>query len=171
MEETFYDHIARLDAAIKATIKDQVPVTKLSLYMKIWWSKDLTGMKKQKEQLVRKSYRNRSEDVNPIHEEFRQAWNNYSAVLWKAKEERWVRWLETLDKEGIWAVNRLTSGLATNGGRSRIPTLMVKDPITKQVVKEAKTNEEKGKLLYQEFFLKRTAPLTNNMDYTYVQEK
>ena len=53
-----------------------------------------------------------------------------------------MRWLETLDEEGIWVANRLTSGPATDGGRSRIPTLMVKDPITKQVVKEARTNEE-----------------------------
>ena len=58
-----------------------------------------------------------------------------------------------------------------DGGRSRIPTLTVKDPITKQVVKEARTNEEKWKLLYQELFAKITAPLTNNTDYTYVQEK
>ena len=63
------------------------------------------------------------------------------------------------------------SGPATDGGRSRILTLTVKDPITKQVVKEARTNEEKGKLLYQEFFPKRTVPLTNNMDYIYIQEK
>ena len=71
MEETFDDHIARLDAVIKVTIKDQVPMTKPSLYMKRWWSKDLTGMKKQKEWLARKSYRNRSKDVNLVHEEFR----------------------------------------------------------------------------------------------------
>ena len=61
----------------------------------------------------------------------------------------------------------MVSGTATDGGRNRIPTLQVRDPITKQVVKEACTNTEKGQLLYQAFFLKRTAPSaerTNTID-------
>ena len=43
-------------------------------------------------------------------------------------------------------------------GRSRILTLQVRDLITKQVIKEAHTNAEKGQLLYQVLFPKRTAP-------------
>ena len=41
-----------------------------------------------------------------------------------------------LDEEGIWTVNQMVSGTAMDGGRCRMPTLQVKDPITKQVIKE-----------------------------------
>jgi hypothetical protein len=39
-----------------------------------------------------------------------------------------------------------------------VPTLQVKDPITKAVTQEACTNEDKGDLFYQTFFPSRTAP-------------
>lgn len=48
-EEDLYDHIAKLNSAIKATFKDQVPLNKLSPYGKRWWTKDLSSMKKQKQ--------------------------------------------------------------------------------------------------------------------------
>ena len=41
----------------------------------------------------------------------------------------------------------------------------------KQVTKEARTNAEKGQLLYQYFFPKRTAPPAEDTDYTTTQEK
>ena len=78
MEET---HITKLDAAIKAMIKEQVPLTRACPYAKRWWTKDLTRLKKGKEQLARKSYRRRADDKDPIHEVFRQAQNTYSAVI------------------------------------------------------------------------------------------
>ena len=137
-EEMLLDQIAKLDLAIKMSIKEVVPLSKPSPYTKRWWNKDLTIMKK-KERLARKSYKRRAEDENPIHEEFRQARNLYSEAIRKAKDNHWVGWLEMLDKGGIWAANRLTSGAGTDGGRNRIPTLLVKDPITKRITKEART--------------------------------
>ena len=67
-----------------------------------------------------------------------------------------------LDKEGIWLANHMVSGEAMDRGRCRMPTLQVKNPITKQVIKEAQSNEEKGWLLRQVFFPKRTVPLALN---------
>ena len=128
-------------------------------------------MKKQKERLARKSYRRRAEDENSIHEEFRQAQNLYSEAIRKAKDKHCVGWLETLDEGGIWAVNHMTSGAATDGGRNRIPTLLVKDPITKRIIKEARSNIKKGQLLYQAFFPKRSAPPVKIGNYHITQEK
>ena len=76
-----------------------------------------------------------------------------------------------LDEGGIWAANHLTSGAGTDGGRNRIPTLLVKDPITKRIIKEVKTNVEKGQLLYQVFFPKRTSPPIEIENYHTMQEK
>ena len=141
------EQITKLDTAIKTAIKEHVPV-------KRWWTKDLTAMKRQKEWLARNSYRRRAIDEDPIHKEFRQARNRYSMMIRKTKEEHWVEWLETLDEEGMWTENWMVSGPATDGGRSRIPTLVVRDPISKEIIREACTNKEKGQVLYQAFFPK-----------------
>ena len=79
--------------------------------------------------------------------------------------------METLDEEGVWVANRLVSGVATDGRRSRIPTLKVKDPVTKQVIREARTNKEKGQLLYQVFFPICTAPPAAPLEDNTIQEK
>ena len=65
----------------------------------------------------------------------------------------------------------MVSGPATDGARSRIPMLQVKDPITKQIIKEAQTNTEKGQLLYKSFFPKRTAPLMGPIENKHTQAK
>ena len=65
----------------------------------------------------------------------------------------------------------MTSGAGTDGGRNRIPMLLVKDPITKRITKEARTNVEKEQLLYQVFFPKRTALPIKIENYHTMQEK
>jgi ribonuclease HI len=157
-EEQFYARVTHVDMAIKSTIQKHIPLTRLSPYTKRWWNKALARLKRDKEKLSRMSYTSRALDNDPIHEKFRQARNVYSLAIRDAKAEHWLEWLETLDEEGVWTANRLATGPATDGSRGRIPTLHVKDPVTRQVIQEACTNEEKGKLLYQLFFPKRTAP-------------
>ena len=76
-----------------------------------------------------------------------------------------------MDEGGIWAANHMMSGAATDGGRNRIPTLLVKDPITKIFIKEARSNIKKGQLLYQVFFPKRSAPPIKIGNYHITQEK
>ena len=108
---------------------------------------------------------------DPIYEEFCQARNKYSKAIQDAKVEHWLEWLETLDEEGIWVANRLVSGPALDGGRCRIPVLKVRDLVTKEVVREVQTNEEKGELLYGIFFPKRTAPPIPEPRAPYPQER
>ena len=105
-------------------------------------------MKKGKEKLARKFYHRRAINDDPVHEEFRRARNDYSKAIQDTKTEHWLNWLEDLDDEGVWTANRMATGPATDGGRCRMPTLIVKDAVTKRISQEARTNEEKGKLLY-----------------------
>ena len=79
--EEFEEQIKKLDSAIKTAIKEHIPVMKPSPYMKRWWTKGLADIKRCKEWLARKSYRRRDVDEDPIHEEFRQAQNNYLMAI------------------------------------------------------------------------------------------
>ena len=158
MEEQLYARIAGVDGTIKSAVQLHVPLTRLSTYMKRWWNKGLAKQKREKEKLAWKSYVRRAVNNDPIHKEFCQAWNEYFQAIHEAKTEHWIEWLETLDEEGVWTVNRMTTGPASDGGRGRIPTLKVRDPVTKEVTREVSNNEDKGKLFYQIFFPRQTAP-------------
>jgi len=63
-----------------------------------------------------------------------------------------VEWLEGLDELSIWQASKLVMSLATDAGRVRIPMLQVKDPVTKQMMREATDNKSKGQLFYDTFF-------------------
>jgi D-mannonate dehydratase len=97
--------LSQVEEAIKAAVKQHIPLTRLSPYTRRWWTRELTSLKKRKEKLSRKSYKRRALDNDPIHEEFRQARNEYSLAIHDTKAEHWVEWLETLDKEGVWTAN------------------------------------------------------------------
>ena len=73
-------------------------------------------------------------------------------MIWNAKAEHWVEWLEGLDQTSVWQASRLVTSPATDAGKARIPTLQVKDPTTKSVIREAKDNTSKGQLFYETFF-------------------
>ncbi|KAJ6570536.1 hypothetical protein DFH09DRAFT_1080093 [Mycena vulgaris] len=88
---------------------------------------------------------------HPIHEEARVRRRIYAGAVDDAKTSHWVKWLESLDVKDVWAAGRLVSGPPSDGGRARVPTLRVVDPVT-HIVTEATSNEAKSKLFYKEFF-------------------
>ena len=170
-EEQFRTTLEKLDTRIKETIEKHVPWSKPSPYSKRWWTHKLGTLKKEKERLARKSYRSRALNQDPVHKEYRRARNRFSQRMRDTKTEHWAEWLETINEEGIWAVNRLVTGPASDGGRSRMPTVQIRDPVTKAVIQEARTNEGKGELLYQTFFPPQTAPPVPTHREPYPQAK
>ena len=73
-------------------------------------------------------------------------------MIHNAKAEHWVEWLKGLDQTSVWQASRLVTSPATDAGKARIPTLQVKDPTTKHVIREAADNASKGQLFYRTFF-------------------
>ena len=64
-------------------------------------------------------------------------------MIHKAKAGHWTKWLEEINESGIWDASKLLMTLATDAGKSRIPTLQIKDPITKKATHEAMDNASK----------------------------
>ena len=153
--DTITEFNQRLDAlniAVNETIVQHVPNVKPSPYTKRWWTKDLAIARKATQKLARKAFKARFDNNDPIHEQHRQARNQYSESIRTAKIEHWIGWLEGLDETSVWDASRLVTGPASDGGRTRVPMLQVVDPTTKRVLREATTNVEKGKLLFETFF-------------------
>ena len=147
--EEFNCRLEALDKAVGDTIEEHVPMAKSSPFTKCWWTADLAIAKKATHKLSQKSYYACHNCNHPIHEEFRWACNDYSELIRKTKMEHWI---EGLDEMSVWEASRLATGPASDGGRMPIPTLQVTDPVTKRIMREATTNEEKGKLLFKKFF-------------------
>ena len=65
-----------------------------------------------------------------------------------------------MDKTSVWQASKLMMALPTDAGRTRIPTLQVRDPTMKHILREAADNADKGQLLYKTFFPKTNPNLT-----------
>jgi hypothetical protein len=166
--ETFDRRLKTLNDTIQNAITKHVKLTKPSPYMKRWWTSELTIEKKKTRQLGGRSKYHRLNEQHPIHEEYRQQRNRYSELLRKTKAEHWAQWIEGIDESSIWDASKLMTSPASDAGRSRIPTLQIKDPITKRTIREATDNESKGKLFYETFFLPpnpTTPPVPPNAQY------
>lgn len=56
--------------------------------------------------LINQAHKLRGLPEHPIHEEHCRMWNHYSEAVKKAKQEHWKDWLEYMDSEDIWIVNK-----------------------------------------------------------------
>ena len=150
--QEFNDKLKTLNEKIQNAIEKHVKLTTPSPYSKRWWTKELADEKKKMQQLGGRSKYHRQNAQHPVHAEYRRQCNRYSEMIRTAKAEHWVEWLEGLDESSIWQASKLVTSPTTDAGKTRIPTLQVKDPITKQVMREAADNKSKGQLFYDTFF-------------------
>ena len=166
--QMFTDRLKVLNETIQKAIEGHVKLTKPSPYSKRWWSTELANEKKRMQQLGGRAKYHRLNTQHPVHEEYRRQRNCYSEMIWKAKAEHWVEWLEGLDESSVWQASKLVMSQATDAGKSRIPTLQIKDPVTKRVIREATDNATKGQLFYETFFPPRnpsTTPIPQDFQY------
>ena len=76
-EQSVSDLVASLTVAIQDTIHKKVPTLWLLLHAKWWWNKELSTLKRKKNQLSNASYKFCAVPDQPIHEEDRKVRNQY----------------------------------------------------------------------------------------------
>jgi hypothetical protein len=76
--------ITELDAAIQRCVEAHIPLSKISPHSKRWWTAKLTELKKERNKVARRSWRQKEIQDSPVHEEYRKARNHLSAELRKA---------------------------------------------------------------------------------------
>jgi exonuclease III len=144
--------IDQLEAAIQATIKETVKMSKPSPYMKRWFSDDLRALKKEWVKLERDAYAQRFAPDHPAHAEARMVEAAYVKAVTAAKSSHWVEWLSRITDLDVWDAHKFLSAEPSDGGTTRIPTLELRHPTTKKVIETAVTNEVKSQWLKKEFF-------------------
>ena len=88
---------------------------------------------------------------HPVHAQFQRKRNDYAQLLTDTKQKHWAEWLANISSSDMWTASRLVSGGMPEGGRTRVPTLVAKDPSTGQN-RQVVNNEDKGRTFYKTFF-------------------
>jgi hypothetical protein len=130
--DEFNNTVDELTAAIQDTIKIAVPMSKPVPHSRRWWSKELSDLKKAKNKINNQSYIYRAIADHPSHEEHRVISEKYSKAIGDAKAQHWAEYLEEIDDNLLWTANKYLLNPATDGGRTRIPSLQVINPTGNQ---------------------------------------
>lgn len=149
-EEELNEIIGALTTSIQETIRSKVPTSKPCPYSKRWWSRELSDRKREKNKLSDLSYKLRALPDHPIHAEHATVRNKYGEAIHRAKLQHWTDWLLNATEREIWIANKYISSPAGDGGRTRIPTLIRKEPNGAELT--ISTNEEKSREFMSTFF-------------------
>jgi exonuclease III len=87
--------------AILTMVDNIVPASKLSPYMKQWWTPELGTQNKNVKKLARTAYTKRQQCAHPIHAQLKEARNCLSTDIQKAKEEHWIEYLEDIETSNV----------------------------------------------------------------------
>jgi hypothetical protein len=101
---------------------------------------------------------------HPIHKEHAASSKTYSKTIEYSKRHHWRDWLEKATNPDLWTAHKYISAPAGDGGKTRIPNLVVQDTNGEHMCSK---NQDKSKALAKAFFLKKpqqTASALNKAD-------
>src|SRR5258708_23979610 len=139
----------KLTRAIQENIEYEVPTTEICIKSKRWWSKELTLLRREVSKLSRKTYKHRNWPGHPSHAEHKEALKKYNKDILYAKQHHWRDWLEKATDPDIWTAHRYISAPASDGGKTRIPSLTIQEANRERT---ASKNEDKCEALVRAFF-------------------
>jgi len=151
-----------IQESIQATIKLNSPCP----HSKRWWNKDLDDLRKKVNKLSRQSYRNRALPNHESHEAHRKASNEYRDAITKAKTKHWQDFLEEATTNELWTANKYIKEPITDGGRTRVPTIKVKNPAD-DTITYVDTNDKKAEAFAKSFFPPKPVTSTVPANYDY----
>ena len=109
------------------TIEKVVPRKKPSPYAKRWWTKELGKARRKVRQLGRKARHYEWYPEHSIHNTWKTARNELTALLQKTKRDHYNDWVENIDARNIWDTHKFTSALVSDRAKTRIPALKKTD--------------------------------------------
>ena len=149
-ENQFRTRLNTLTAALKSTIEAKVPINSPCPFTKRWWTPDLSALRKEKNRLARSSHKWRGLPNHSSHRLHRDASKKYANLIESTKKEHWEDWLTNASERDIWTANKYTTDPPSDGGKSRIPTLV--SPDCQGVPTRTTNNTEKSEALAKVFF-------------------
>ena len=140
-----------LTETIQEVLNEEVLLTKPCPYMKWWWTKELSDLKKMKNMLSRISHHFRGTPDHPSHTKHKNAAHNLRNCIDTTKKKHWVDWLEDTKFKDIYTANRYINGEPTDYSNAHIPDLKTHNNGTHST-SLATDNATKAKVLVETFF-------------------
>lgn len=162
-EDELWKVLEHFNTIVEKVVTEEVPLIKPSPNQHRWWTKELGAMKKVKTNLDKRSYRKRLEPDHLVHEECRRMRQTFSAELKRAKADKWVEYMANADSSSMWGIGKMVEAEPRDGGKARIPELVVKDQTG--IERSCTSNQDKQKVPPAWNF----APPTNRMIATAIQ--
>ena len=128
-----------------------VLLTKPCPYMKCWWTKELSDLKKTKYKLSKISYHFRGTPDHPSHTEHKNAAHNIRNCIDTTKKKHWDEWLNDAKFKDIYTANRYINGSPTDYSNAHIPDLKTHNNATHNTSLTT-DNATKAKVLAETFF-------------------
>ena len=149
-ENQFRTSLNTLTAALKSTIETKVPLNPPVPFTKRWWTPELGKLRKEKNRLANTSHKWRGLPEHPSHELHRDATRRYTKLIETTKKEHWEEWLTNAAERDIWTASKYATDPPSDGGKSRIPTLILTDGNGNPT--RTTNNAEKTEALAKAFF-------------------
>ena len=100
-----------------------------------------------------------------VHKQAQQLARSYADEIEATRKEHWVDWLDNAEGKDIWTANKYVSGDPTDGGKTRIPTLNIKQQDGS--FKSASSNDDKSSAFCEAFFPPPPADIGIDPDFDY----
>ena len=149
---------------IKETLEDHLKERRPSPFIRRWWTKELSILKKIQNHLSGKSYRFRHIQDHPAHAEHKAAAKQFKSVLEKTHNQDWVDWLESVTQQDLYIANKYITNEPSDDSSARVPTLKT---VTNGLSSIADNNESKTAALADSIFLPPPSFSRVSQDATY----
>jgi len=104
-----------------------------------------------------------------IHRVHKAKRNMYGSMIKHAKKAHWEGFLSSLDDKTVWVTHRYVSGEPTDGRKTRVPTLKVKQ--ANGWFCSMETNADKSEVLKDAFFLRPVSDMAQHAEADYADPK
>src|SRR5271155_3313845 len=140
----------RLETAVLDTMTKVVPKSNPTPYSKRWWTKNLEKVRRESRRAALLAKRFTQFPRHSSREVARRARNDYNNLIDTTKWQHWDNWVDSISTKTIWDAHKFTSAPATDGSKTRIPTLRIKQ--NDGTITEILDNQGKSKALHEVFF-------------------
>lgn len=149
-DEEFQQAARHLTQSIMETMDECVPFLKPCPHSKHWWNQRLTDLRNKVTELSWLSYLMRGLPLHTCHVELKATKNLYANKIKATKKQHWLDWLEDIEGNDLWTANLYVTSDPSDGGKARVPTLIVPSP--DGTIIEATTNANKSLVIAKSFF-------------------
>ena len=123
---------------------------KPSPFIRQWWTKELSILKKTQNRLNGKSYKFRHVWDHPAYAEHKAAAKQFKDIMEETRSQDWVDWLESVTQQDLYIANQYITNEPSDYSSTRVPSLKT---VTNDLPSVANDNESKTAALADSFFL------------------